>query len=88
MDFKQFTKEIEKHAKEIDTLARRKFPVKVAAKAETHYRKNFDRGGFLNNGHHPWKVTKRQMSGGEDAASKYGPLLSGREHLKSSVIGE
>lgn len=88
MDFKQFTKEIEKHEKEIDTLARRRFPAKVAAKAERHYRGNFSRGGFLNNGHHPWKTTKRQMSGGEDAASKYGPLLSGREHLKSSVIGE
>ena len=88
MDFKQFTKEIEKHEKEIDTLARRRFPAKVAAKAERHYRGNFSRGGFLNNGHHPWKTTKRQMSGGEDAASKYGPLLSGREHLRSSVIGE
>lgn len=87
MDLKQFSKEIEKHAKEIDTLARRKFPAKVAARAEKHYRGNFDRGGFMNNGNHPWKTTKRQQSGKESAGAKYGPLLSGRAHLKSSVIG-
>ena len=87
MDLKQFSKEIEKHAKEIDTLARRKFPVKVAARAEKHYRGNFDRGGFLNNGNHPWKITQRQMSGRTDAGAQYGPLLSERKHLQSSVIG-
>lgn len=87
MDLKDFQELCKSKEAEFEELARREFPVKVANMAQTHYRKNFDRGGFLNNGHHPWKITKRQLSGRTDAGAKYGPLLSERKHLRDSVVG-
>lgn len=87
MDLKDFQELCKSKEAEFEELARRKFPVKVRAKVEKHYRDNFDKGGFVNNGLHPWKITKRQLSGKTNAEAKYGPLLSGRKHLRDSVKG-
>lgn len=40
-------------------------------------------GGWLDNGLHPWKRTRRQEGTGTNA--RRGPLLSGREHLMKSI---
>lgn len=64
---------------------RRKLPVIVGRMAKDHFQDNFRKGGFLNGGLHKWPVSKRQQSGTGRANSQYGPLLSSRNHLFSSI---
>lgn len=65
----------------IDTQA----PRIVGTIAVNHIREDFAAGGFTNGGRTPWKPTKRQQSGGTNAASQYGPLTSSRNRLMNSV---
>ena len=69
----------------LDSMMRRKMPVMVGRMAKDHFQDNFRQGGFVNGGLHPWPKAKRLSSGGSDAASNYGTLLSGRKHLFKSV---
>ena len=85
MDVKDFANELERKSREVDNLMRRKLPVLVGRMAKDHYQDNFRKGGFLNDGLHPWPVTRRQSEGSLSAESQYGPLLSRRNHLFSSV---
>ena len=64
---------------------RRKMPVIAGRMAKDHFQENFRKGGFVNGGLHPWPQAKRLSSGRTDAASNYGTLLSGRNHLFSSI---
>ena len=56
--------------------------------AVNHVRSDFRKGGVTNNGFRQWPMTKRQQSGGSGAASQYGPLLSGRNHLMNSITAQ
>lgn len=85
MDIKDFAKLIERKRKELDTLMRRRMPVIAGRIAKDHFQDNFRRGGFVNGGLHPWPEAKRRSSGGTDAASQYGTLFSGRNHLFNSI---
>lgn len=85
MDIKDFSALLKAKQKELDTLMRRELPVKVGRMAKDHYQDNFRKGGFVNGGLRRWPVTKRQRSGSRSAAAGYGPLLSRRNHLFSSV---
>lgn len=85
MDIKEFSNLIKAKRKELDDLMKRKMPVLAGRMAKDHYQDNFRQEGFVNNGLRPWKKAKRLSSGGKDAASKYGTLLSSRDHLFSSV---
>lgn len=85
MDIKDFSALLKAKRKELDTLMRRELPVKVGRMAKDHYQDNFRKGGFVNGGLRRWPVTKRQRSGSKSAAAGYGPLLSRRNHLFSSV---
>ncbi|WP_129616509.1 phage virion morphogenesis protein [Bacteroides cellulosilyticus] len=85
MDIKEFSKQIKAKRKELDDLMKRKMPVLAGRMAKDHYQDNFRQGGFVNNGLRHWKKAKRLSSGGKDAASQYGTLLSSRDHLFSSI---
>ena len=85
MDIKDFARQVERKRKELDTLMRRRMPVIAGRMAKDHFQDNFRRGGFVNGGLHPWPKAKRLSSGGTDAASQYGTLLSGRNHLFNSI---
>lgn len=85
MNIKDFSASLKAKQKELDTLMRRKLPVKVGRMAKDHYQDNFRKGGFVNGGLQRWPQTKRQSSGSNSAAAGYGPLLSRRNHLFSSV---
>mgnify|MGYP000447284352 FL=1 len=85
MDIKEFSKLIRAKQKEIDTLMRRKMPIRAGSLAKRHYQENFRKGGFVNNGLKPWSKTKRQLGGGTSAASQHGPLLSTRHYLFDEV---
>lgn len=85
MDIKDFAKIIAQKRKELDTMMRRRMPVIAGRMAKDHFQDNFRQGGFVNGGLHPWPRARRLSSGGTDAASKYGTLLSGRNHLFNSI---
>lgn len=85
MDIKDFAKLIKTKRSELDTLMRRNMPVIAGRMAKDHFQDNFRRSGFVNGGLHPWKPAKRLSSGELGAASNYGTLFSGRNHLFSSI---
>lgn len=81
----EFFSEMEKKKKEVSDLMRRRMPVHAGRIAVDHVQDNFRKGGFVNNGLHKWKKSNREIYGGKSAASNYGTLLSGRNHLYSST---
>lgn len=85
MQIKDFAKLVEQKRKELDEMMRRRMPVIAGRLAKDHFQDNFRRGGFVNGGLHPWPKAQRLASGGTDAASQYGTLLSGRNHLFNSI---
>lgn len=85
MNEKEFLDKIRKKVTELKTYARDTAPRIVGQIAVNHIREDFAQGGFTNNGFHKWEDTKRQQSGGAQASSKYGPLLSERNRLMMSV---
>ena len=85
MDIKEYSKLLKAKRKELDGLMKRKMPVIAGRMAKDHFQDNFRQGGFVNRGLHPWPKAKRLSSGRTDAAGNYGTLLSGRNHLFSSV---
>ena len=76
---------MERERKALDRLMRREMPVIAGRMAQEHFQNNFRLGGFVNGGLHPWPKAKRLSSGRTDAASNYGTLLSGRNHLFKSI---
>lgn len=85
MDIKYFSDLIKTKKKELDDLMRRRMPVIAGRMAKDHFQDNFRKGGYVDGGLHPWKNSKRQESGGTRASDNYGPLLSSRNHLFSSI---
>lgn len=85
MDLKDFAKLTAQKRKKLDAMMRRRMPVIAGRLAKDHFQDNFRRGGFVNGGLHPWPEARRLTSGGTDAASQHGTLLSGRNHLFNSI---
>ena len=48
MDIKEFSKLIRAKQKEIDTLMRRKMPIRVGNMAKRHFQDNFRKSGFVD----------------------------------------
>ncbi len=84
MDIKEFSRQLHEKTREIEQLMRRKMPTIVGAMAKSHFRENFRKGGFVNNGLQKWAPSKR-IGMDTGAASKYGTLLSSRMHLYNNV---
>lgn len=78
MSPKQFETLIKAKQREIHDAIHRRLPVKIGRLATGHFQNNFRKGEFVDGRPHPWPVTRQQRMGGESAAAKYGPLLSGR----------
>ena len=85
MDIKDFAALVAQKRKELDGMMRRRMPVIAGRMAKDHFQDNFRRSGFVNGGLYPWPKARRLSSGGTDAANQYGTLLSGRNHLYSSI---
>lgn len=85
MDVNQFLNLLQQKAAEINNMVMRTMPIKVGAIAKAHFQDNFRKGGFINNGLHPWKPSKRLGAKGKAARNKYKTLLSSRNHLFSSI---
>lgn len=83
MDAKDIEKLVAKAKDDILKEVNDRLPRKVGVTAVNHFRQNFRDGGWLDNGLHPWKRTKRQDGKSPDA--KYAPLTSSRNHLMRSI---
>lgn len=80
----QFAKMIKQNAAEIRMLTDRILPIRVGAIAKKHFRENFEKGGFVDNGLHEWKPAKRLSSKYGDKKNK--TLMSSRKHLYSNTL--
>lgn len=85
MDIKDFVRQVERKRKKLDKFMRRDMPVLAGRMAKDHFQDNFRKGGFVNDGLHPWPKSKRLLAGGKRATDNYGTLLSGRNHLFRSI---
>lgn len=85
MEIKDFIRQIKEKRRELDELMRRKMPVHAGRLAKDHYQENFRKGGYVNGGLKKWKQARRLSSGGKDAGSNYGTLLSSRNLLYGSI---
>lgn len=80
-------KEIDRKLKELNRAYERRIPVKVGTEAVNFFKDNFREGGFRDGGLKKWKRTRRQDTA-KGAEAQYGPLMSGREHLRRSISSE
>jgi len=85
MTLRDFVRYIQTEAKKQDDLMRRRMPVIAGNMAVSHFRSNFQKGGFVNNGLQAWKPSKRREGKKKGAKDNYKTLLSDRDHLFSSV---
>ena len=85
MTIKEFNRLIKSKQRELADLMHRKMPVHAGRLAKNHYQDNFRKGGYVNGGLHKWPKSRRLSSGGKDAASNYGTLLSSRNMLFGAI---
>lgn len=87
MDIKVFADVLRSKQKEIETYAKDTFPKKAQKMAVDHYKENFIKGGFVNDGLHKWDDPKRKKTPTKYANSQYKTLLSGGNNLYKSIRG-
>ena len=74
---------VQEDLKELIHLQQRKLPVKVGKAVRASIRENFRKGRFYNG--ESWQTPLRTSLGFSGAGGKYGPLLSGNNHLMMST---
>jgi phage gpG-like protein len=72
-------------SKQIKLLIESKLPRMVGKTAVDHFKDNFYKGGFVDNGLSKWKEPLRYKANGKYADAKYGTLLSARNELFNSI---
>ena len=70
MNINDFKRKIQEKQAEITKAIHRTLPIKIGRKAADHFQDNFRKGGYVNNGLHPWPQTQRQKAGGDHAYSQ------------------
>ncbi|MCI6234071.1 MAG: hypothetical protein MR627_03075, partial [Prevotella sp.] len=84
MDARDIEKLVAKAKDDIIKEVNDRLPRKVGVTAVNHFKQNFRDGGWLDNGLHPWKRTRRQDDPFHPR-QKDGPLTSGNDHLMNSI---
>jgi phage gpG-like protein len=84
MTIQEYRDLLNRHARDIENLARTKMPVIIGQMAVSHFKNNFRQSGFVNNGLQAWTPAKR-IGKNNYAGNNYGTLLSGRNHLMNSI---
>jgi len=56
MTLKDFRDLLQQHGKEIEDLTRRRMPVIAGQLAVSHFKDNFRKSGFVNNGMQSWEL--------------------------------
>ena len=84
MTDREFAKKLQQHATGIAHAMNRTIPVKVGRMAENLFKDNFRKSGFVDGGVQAWERSKR-IGASKDARGSYKTLMSGRQHLYSSI---
>lgn len=84
-DPKKIMQLVKKLKAQLDKEVRDVLPRRVGVKAVNLVKQNFRDGGFHDGGLRPWQKSKRELAGDKRAGSRYGTLLSARNHLMSST---
>lgn len=84
MTDQEFLHRIDACSADIEKCVSRTLPVKAGNIAKDHFQQNFRLGGFVNNGLHKWKISKR-INVAKGVKGSYKTLMSGRNHLYSSI---
>ena len=84
MDARDIEKLVAKAKDDILKEVNDRLPRKVGVTAVNHFKQNFRDGGWLDNGLHLWKRTRRQDVPFHPR-QKDGPLTSGNDHLMNSI---
>lgn len=85
MNTQQFNALLTRKKAEIEKAIRSDLPRMIGKYAVDHYRENFTKGGFVDNGLHPWQPSRRLSSGIDSARNNYPTLLSSRKELYNSL---
>lgn len=83
MDARELQRIVAEKVAAVKNVAMRVMPIKAGALAKSQFQDNFRQSGFLNNGLQAWPPAQRQSGKGTNAS--YKTLLSGRNHLFSSI---
>lgn len=81
----EFEKKTQAHASELERFINDQLPRRIGKMAVDHFKDNFRKGGFVNNGLKVWDKPKRFSETGKSAGSRYGTLLSARNELFNSI---
>ena len=81
----EFKRRLKERESQIKQMIRSTAPRIVGAKLANFYKENYRKGGYLDNGFHPWSTTWRQRMGAKGAEGRYSPLLSKRNRLFSAI---
>ena len=85
MNNKQFAQLLRDKSAQLKQARAKDLPRIVGKLATDHYRENFIKGGFVNNGIQRWKPSLRLSSDSPSARDKSPTLLSSRKELYNSV---
>lgn len=80
----QFKQLLAHHKEEVEHTIWRTLPVKIGTTAQYHFRDNFQKSGFVDEGVEPWKRSKRQDNP-KHPDRAYKTLLSRRNRLYGSI---
>lgn len=84
MSPEEFLNIIQQKSDEIASALERRIPLKVGNAGKSHFKANFQNGGFVDQDLKKWKPAKR-IGRAKGAKGQYGTLLSGRNYLYNSI---
>lgn len=81
----EFKSRLKAKESELKRFINELLPRHIGKIAVDHFKDNFRKGGFVNNGLTAWDKPKRFSETGKSAGSKYSTLLSSRNELFNSI---
>lgn len=81
----EFKSRLKAKESELKRFINELLPRHIGKLAVDHFKDNFRKGGFVNNGLRAWEKPKRFSETGKSAGSRYGTLLSSRNELFNSI---
>ena len=80
----EFLNNIRQSSDKIASAFERRIPLMVGNAGKSHFKSNFQKGGFVDHNLKKWKPAKR-IGKAKGAKGQYGTLLSARNYLYNSI---
>ena len=84
MSPEEFLNNIRQSSDKIASAFERRIPLMVGNAGKSHFKSNFQKGGFVDQNLKKWKPAKR-IGKAKGAKGQYGTLLSARNYLYNSI---